>query len=144
LWKRGRIGLQDYRITERGGGMNAFESFGTYFKELRQRGGLTLRSFCMKYGLDPGNMSKMERGLMPPPKSREVLEKYAEYLEIKKGEDDYYKFFDLVAICHGNVPSYVMDDPALVSKLPLVFRTLRGQEVPSDQLKDLAELIRRS
>lgn len=124
--------------------MNAFEIFGGYFKELRQREGLTLRNFCTKYGLDPGNLSKMERGLMSPPKSREVLEKYAEYLGLKKGDDEYYKFFDLIAICYGNVPSYVMDDPALVSKLPLVFRTLRGQEVPDEQLKDLAELIRRS
>jgi hypothetical protein len=37
-----------------------------------------------------------------------------------------------------------MDDPALVSKLPLVFRTLRGQEVPKEQLSDLVELVRRS
>lgn len=124
--------------------MNAFEIFGGYFKELRQRKGLTLRSFCAEYGLDPGNLSKMERGLIAPPKSREVMEKYAGYLSIKKGDDEYYKFFDLAAVCYGQIPAYFMDDATLVSKLPLVFRTLRGKEVPHEQLKDLAELIRRS
>ncbi len=124
--------------------MSAFLRFGSFFKNMRIKRGLTLRSFCQEHGLDPGNISKLERGLMPPPKSRDTLERYAEYLNLNKGEDDWYEFFDLAAACSGQIPPDVMDNADLVAKLPLIFRTLRGQEVPEDQLKDLAELIRRA
>jgi transcriptional regulator with XRE-family HTH domain len=124
--------------------MSTFVSFGRFFKNLRIKRGLTLRSFCQEHGLDPGNVSKLERGLIPPPKSREVLEKYAVYLNLEIGTDEWYEFFDLAAACYGQIPPDVMDNPELAAKLPLIFRTLRGQEVPEEQLKDLAELIRRS
>jgi len=117
--------------------------FGQFFKEIRQRNGLALRQFCLEYGLDPGNISKIERGLNPPPSSTDILEKYASYLKIEKGSDDWYNFFDYAAACAGKIPPDVMSDEELVNKLPLVFRTLRGQKVPAEQLKDLAEHIRR-
>ena len=124
--------------------MTTLASFGSYFKKKRQERGLTLRNFCSQYGLDPGNISKMERGLILPPSKREILEKYAEHLDIKEGSDDWYEFFDLAAAFAGRIPTDVMNDERLVEKLPVVFRTLRGQKVPKEQLEDLAELIRRS
>ena len=124
--------------------MKALASFGKFFKNKRQEQGLTLRNFSSQFNLDPGNISKMERGLIPPPSKREILEKYASYLDIGEGTDDWYEFFDLAAACTGKIPADVMTDERLVEKLPLVFRTLRGQKVPEDQLDDLAELIRRS
>lgn len=124
--------------------MTAFEKFGQFFKELRQRKGVSLRSFCLTNGLDPGNISKLERGFSSPPKSTEVLERYAELLGIQKGNKEWDIFFDLAAACSGQIPSDIMSDANLVAKLPLIFRTLRGQKVPDEQLDDLAELIRRS
>lgn len=124
--------------------MKDLTSFGKFFKELRQSAGLTLRQFCLKNGLDPGNISKIERGKSLPPSSREILDKYASCLKIKEGSDDWYKFFDYAAACSGRVPDSVMDKGELVEKLPLIFRTLRGQKVPDEQLDDLVELIRRS
>ncbi len=125
--------------------MEPCDAFGRFFKELRIGTRLTLRKFCLTYGLDPGNLSKMERGLMPPPSSREKLEQYASYLGLKEGDDNWYQFFDLAAACSGRIPADVMDDARLVEKLPLVFRTLRGQKVEDeDQLEELAELIRKA
>lgn len=125
--------------------MHVYEMFGGFFKELRINKGLTLRSFCQMYGLDAGNLSKVERGINAPPKSRELLEKYAEYLGIAKESEDWYKFFDLAAACSGQIPADVMNDSALVAKLPLVFRSLRGQDDVSDEkLRSLAETIRRA
>jgi transcriptional regulator with XRE-family HTH domain len=111
---------------------------------MRQKRRLTLREFCLKFGLDPGNISKMERGLLPPPSSREKLEQYASFLHLSEGTNEWYEFFDLAAACTGRIPPYLMDDSQLVKRLPLVFRTLRGQKVPEDQLDTLAEVIRRS
>lgn len=73
------------------------KSFGEFFKACRIANRETLRQFCFENRLDPLIISKLERGLLPPPQSREKLEKYAGYLKIKKGSDDWYTFFDLAA-----------------------------------------------
>lgn len=124
--------------------MNVFTFFGRFFRQMRQKTGLTLRQFCAEHGLDPGNISKIERGLAPPPSSRAILEKYAKFLQIEKYTNDWYNFFDCAAACSGKIPSDVMCDEELVKKLPLVFRTIRGQKVTSRELDELAELIRRT
>ena len=124
--------------------MSAYSHFGSFFKEKRKEQGFTLRKFCEIHKLDPGNLSKLERGLMPPPQNRDILEKYAGYLNIKPDSDDWYTFFDLAASCTGKIPEDVMSDEELVKKLPLIFRTLRGQKVPKEKLHELAELIRKT
>jgi transcriptional regulator with XRE-family HTH domain len=124
--------------------MEPFALFGAFFKEMRARTGLPLRKFCLTHGVDPGNLSKIERGLLPPPASREKLGKYAAWLGLKEGTDEWYEFFDLAAACSGKIPPDVMSNAELVQKLPLVFRTLRGQKVPEEQLDELAELIRKA
>ena len=118
--------------------------FGHFFKKMRLKTGLTLRQFCKENGLDPGNISKIERGIMPPPTSREKLEQYANCLRIKVDSDEWYDYFDLAAACSGRIPANVMNDQKLVESLPLVFRTLRGQKVPKEKLLELAELIKKS
>lgn len=124
--------------------MANFELFGRFFKESRQKRGLTLRQFCLDHGLDPGNISKLERGKLAPPSSRALLEKYATCLGIEEGSDDWFNFFDYAAACSGKIPQEVMDNKELVEKLPVFFRTLRGQRVAEEQLDELIELIRRS
>ena len=42
-------------------------TFGPFIKLIRSRQELPLRLFCEEHGYDPGNYSKMERGLRPPP-----------------------------------------------------------------------------
>lgn len=124
--------------------MDNFAQFGAFFKETRQKSGLTLRQFCQQYGLDPGNISRIERGVAPPPNSNKLLEKYAGILGIRKDTAEWYEFFDLSAACSGKLPPDMMTDKQLVEKLPMVFRTLRGQKLDSDRLKQLAELIRKA
>ncbi len=124
--------------------MEVLKLFGEFFKEIRQRNGQTLRQFCLKHNLDPGNISKLERGKISPPSSRETLEKYASYLKIKEGANEWYEFFDYAAACSGKIPADVMSDEKLVEKLPVFFRTLRGQRVSNDQLDELIDLIRKS
>lgn len=124
--------------------MSKDNTFGQFFKEMRLRTGLSLRQFCLDHGLDPGNISKMERGLASPPQSKGKLEEYAKYLGIEKDSNDWYTFFDYASAATGRIPPDVMSDEELVKKLPVVFRTLRGRKLPVEKLKQLAELIRRS
>lgn len=118
--------------------------FGQFFRKMRERHGLSLRRFCVENNVDPGNISKMERGLLPPPQSREKLEEYAAYLQIKEGSDDWYEFFDLASAQSGKIPQDLLNDEDLVKKLPLVFRTIRGQKISVEKLDELAEVINKS
>ena len=119
-------------------------TFGEFFKNKRIEQGLTLRAFCSKHGYDPGNISRLERGRLAAPQSRELLEKYAQALAIRKGADQWYEFFDLAAAESGQIPPEIMADEEVVEKLPILFRTLRGQRVPNEKLEELIRMIRES
>jgi transcriptional regulator with XRE-family HTH domain len=116
--------------------------FGNFFKERRIALTKTLRRFCFESELDPGNISKLERGILPPPQSREKLEEYAKLLRIKKGSDEWYTFFDLAAAETGKIPDDLMSGKKIEDKLPILFRTLRGQKVPNDKLEELIKTLR--
>ena len=92
--------------------------FGEFFKARRQALGLTLREFCLKHKLDPGNISRLERGLLPPPRDGNRLAEYAECLGLKKGNGARSAFFDLAAVSKGRIPAEMMEDEDLVAKLP--------------------------
>ena len=121
--------------------MKTSSVFGEFFKTKRQALGMTLREFCLKHALDPGNLSRLERGLLPPPQDHGRLAQYAKYLELKSGSDDWYTFFDLAAAAKGRLPEELLQDEALVAKLPLVFRTLRGNRITDQQLNTLAQRV---
>ena len=120
------------------------KSFGEFFKVRRIAIKKTLRQFCVENGLDPGNISKLERGLLPPPQSREKLEEYASYLKIKKGSDDWYTFFDLAAAETGRIPEDIMTKEKIEDKLPILFRTLRGQKVSDEKLEELVKMLKKA
>lgn len=116
--------------------------FGEFFKNCRVELGKTLRQFCLEGKLDPGNISKLERGLLPPPQSREKLEEYAGLLGIKEGSDPWYTFFDLAAAESGRIPAELIAEESVMDKLPILFRTLRGQKVSEAQMDELIKKIR--
>jgi len=124
--------------------MAGFNAFGEFFKQKRLALGLALREFCRENGLDWGNLSRIERGMSAPPKSRKALEACAKALRLKPGSEDWAAFFDLAAISAGVIPEAVMNDETLVAKLPLVFRTLQGKKLTDKQLRDLANVIRKA
>lgn len=119
-------------------------SFGEYFKERRIAAGMTLRAFCAKHGFDPGNISKLERGVFPPPESEQKLAEYAKALGLQRGSDEWYEFFDRAAAERGRVPVDLLDDEAILGKLPVLFRTLRGAKVDDVHLDEFIERIRRT
>ena len=118
--------------------------FGEFFKQKRIERGYTLRKLCETGGLDPGNTSKMERGLLKPPSSHKILEDYAKLLGIEKGSDDWHELFNRAAACRGEIPEEIYNDEELVTKLPIIFRTIQGKKISPELLDDLAETVRKS
>lgn len=119
-------------------------AFSKLLRRLRTEHGATLREFCLQHGFDPGNYSRLERGLYPPPESRDCLEKYATALELVPGSDAWLEFFDVAAAERGRIPDDLMSDAKVVEKLPVLFRTMRGTPLSSEQLDQLVEKVRRS
>jgi transcriptional regulator with XRE-family HTH domain len=117
-------------------------TFGSYFKELRTRKGWSLRRFCEANGYDPGNISRLERGVFPPPESPEKMREYAKALALKEGSGEWIEFYDRAAAARGELPADLQADEKLVGRLPLLFRTLRGRKVTSENLDQLVEIIR--
>ena len=64
-------------------------AFGAYFRESRARLNLPLRQFCIANGYDAGNISKLERGMLPAPSSVKKLREYALALKLRKGRDEW-------------------------------------------------------
>lgn len=118
-------------------------TFGSYFKELRTRKGWTLRQFCEENGYDPGNISRLERGIFPAPESPQELREYAKALGLKEGREEWIEFFDSAAAARGQIPADLQSDKDLVGRLPVLFRTLRGRKVTPEKLDQLVEIIRR-
>ena len=120
------------------------ENFASFFQSLRKGNRITLRAFCEAAGADPGNISRMERRVIPPPQDPEILSRYARALNLTEGSDEWYLFFDLAAADRGIIPQDIMDDADLVKELPAFFRTLRGQKPTETEMRKVIEKIRKS
>ena len=118
-------------------------AFGALLKRLRTERGVTLREFCKCHGFDPGNYSRLERGVFHPPQDRGKLEQYAGALGLSPGEEDWLEFFDTAAASRGEIPQDLLSDEEIVQKLPILFRTLRAKPVSPDKLDDLVDRIRK-
>ncbi len=117
-------------------------TFARFFKERRIALGKTLREFCEENGLDPGNISKLERGLLPPPQSRDKAEQYAGFLRLKRELPEWTEFLDLAAAGAGRIPDD-LQEAALLHRLPVLFRTLRGTKLKDDKLDELIDRLRK-
>jgi len=123
------------------GGAEMSALFGEYFKKKRLEMRITLRQFCLENGLDPGNISKIERGILPPPQSRKKLAHYAKCLGIVEGSDEWLEFFDIARTDAGRIPEELLADKNIVAKLPLFFRTIKGQKLTGEQLEKFARAL---
>lgn len=119
-------------------------TFAEFFKEKRMTLGLTLRQFCQKNGFDPGNISKLERGVFAAPQTEEKLEEYAKALKLKKGSDEWIGFFDLAAVSNRDLGMMKLKNESIIEKLPILFRTLDNKELTAEKLDQIIELIKQA
>jgi transcriptional regulator with XRE-family HTH domain len=117
------------------------QTFGEWLRARRAEIGLGLRAFAQQTGLDPGNLSKYERGLLPPPQDPTTLARIAAALRLKAGSAEHGEFIDLAAASAGRIPPDLAADPKLLARMPLLFRTARGK-MSRDELIRLAEKLK--
>jgi len=119
----------------------ATKTFGQVFKAHRIKLKLSLRQFCQTNGFEPGNISKLERGLFPAPRG-ERLYIYARALGLSEGSEEWYEFCDLAAAVRGEFPPDLRDEE-LLAQLPALFRTMRGDPPSDEQLAHVVDLLRK-
>jgi transcriptional regulator with XRE-family HTH domain len=117
-------------------------SFGSTVKDLRIVLKKTLRQFCDENGLDPSNWSKIERGVNPPPKDEATLSKWARMLGLKPATEAWSDFICQADVSRGSIPREIMNDEKLLAKLPVFFRTVRGDELTEKQLDNFLSKLK--
>lgn len=109
---------------------------------MRRGRGQTLRAYCVENGEDPAYISRLERGMISPPKDNGVLERLAQSLGLKPGTEEWDKFHSLAYVAAGRIPPRVMEDKELVKHLPLFFRTITGERFPDEKLDEFIAYVR--
>ncbi len=118
--------------------------FAETIKNRRVELRLSLRQFCLKCQFDPSNWSKIERGLASPPKDKSFLNKIIAVLGYETGSTESQDLMDYAFISSGKIPEDILSDEKLVAKLPIFFRSVRGDKHNDQELRKLVEIIRDS
>lgn len=117
--------------------------FHELFKEKRMKNG-TVREFAKKSGLDLAYISRLENGIILPPRDSKKLEKLALALGIKRNTDEWQEFMDLAAAAKNELPADLHDDARVAKVLPAFYRAIRSKEMDEDELQRLLDLIKDS
>ena len=102
---------------------------------------LTLRKLAERAGMDPGNVSRIERGRVAPPQDLTVLGRIADALDWPPKSKGKQQLVDLAATENGRIPDYVMSEKEVMESLPVLFRTLHGKKITPEQLERLIQAI---
>jgi len=119
------------------------QTFGALLRRLRVDRRLTLRSFSHAAGMDPANYSKLERGLLPPPRDAVRLAALGHALGLAPMSPESRELRRLAALDRGEVPQSILADHRLLTKLPALFRTLEGDPIDDEELDDLIATLRK-
>ncbi|MDO8487014.1 MAG: hypothetical protein Q7S45_01860 [Candidatus Curtissbacteria bacterium] len=117
------------------------QTFGEFFRLKRITLGFTLRSFCERYSYDPGNISRLERNILPPSIDKQKLEGYALALKIPRDSEEWTIFFDLAHAAKGKLPEDLLKSPHILSILPAFYRTARGEKLDKKKIIQLIKLL---
>ena len=120
------------------------QTFGDFFRTHRVVLGLTLRTFCERFGYDPGNISRLERNILSPSLDDEKLAGYASALQIKRDSEEWVLFHDLAHTAKGALPKDLLNNPQILSLLPAFYRTARGEKLDKKKIKDLIRLLNKA
>ena len=114
--------------------------FHELFKIKRMEIG-TVREFARESGLDLAYVSRLENGVVLPPKDGEKLARLAVALGIAEGSDEWQEFMDLAAVARNELPEDLRDDERVAKVLPAFYRALRDKELDEGEFRRLVDLI---
>jgi len=117
--------------------------FYEFFRDRREQIEPVLKDFAELVGMDTGNLSKLERGLIDPPKWPNVLNRHAEALQLRPLTPEWYLFFDLAYAENGRIPSDCLSEE-IFDWLPTLFCLFRGHKVEDEKYKEFVKFLGRN
>ncbi len=118
------------------------DTFGATVRQRRKELRLGLREFALRTELDPGNLSKIERGRLNPPQDINALDRICMALEWDLGGEMATMIHDLAAVEAGNIPPDLLTDAEVVARIPLLLRTLKNRQLDAEQMDQLIQMVR--
>lgn len=100
--------------------------FGRYLRKQRERRRVSLRAFAVSIEMDPSNYSKIERGVLAPPKG-EALERIGKALGIERFSSEWQRFHDLASVSRGELPADIAQNEEWAAAMPAFFQRLREE-----------------
>jgi transcriptional regulator with XRE-family HTH domain len=116
--------------------------FGEALRKARADRMLGLREFCRRGGLDPALVSRVERGVVQPPKDSATLRGFARGLGLPVSGAEWRQLADLAALSRGEVPEDLLLDEEVAGRLPVLFRGLRDLKGDRRLLDELVRIVR--
>ena len=95
-------------------------------------------SFATDTDLIRATSAGLSEGSCPPPRSEEVLARYAEAFGLEPGSEGWMVFHDLAAAARGEIPRDLMAHGEVLGRLPTIYRELRA-ELVSASVYELGE-----
>ncbi len=122
--------------------MATINAFGQFLRKVRLEAGYGLRAFAVAVGLQPSNLSNIERGKISPPQHADRLKVIAETLGFEEDSMEWRRLFDL-AVCHkkGALPPDIKEIAAKKKGFPILLRTVNNKKLSEKQLRELTEYI---
>jgi transcriptional regulator with XRE-family HTH domain len=116
-------------------------TFGAMVRALREARRIGFSEMVRRTGLDAGNYSKMERGLMPAPKDISKLAKVQAALELSEDSFEWRELLRLADLSRGDIPRSILTDKQLVGKLPALFRQLDEGPLADTEVEALIQKV---
>ncbi len=117
-------------------------TFGEMLRSRRKELRLGLREFALRADMDPGNLSKIERGKLGAPQGENVLDRICLALELELGSEEAQALRDRALVEAGRIPAEILDDDEVLERLPVLLRTVRNKKLDPEQLDRLIEMIK--
>ncbi len=116
-------------------------AFGSLVRKRRMELRLSLRECAARATMDPGNLSKIERGRAAPPQDADVLARLVDALGLT-GSPGAQRLLDVAATSNGRIPQDIVRNDDVLSALPLLLRAVNDKLRDGARAEALIELIR--
>jgi len=124
------------------GCMNECVKFGEFVRNTRLANAITGRDASQAAGLLPSNFSKLEHGVLRPPKDAEKQKTLASAIGIVGGSEDEALFFSLAAKANRAVPVDLAEIISREDAMPLLLRTIGSKRLGKAEIERLIEIVR--
>jgi len=115
--------------------------FGELVQKRRAALRLGLRECALRAGIDPGNLSRIERERVAPPQDPDILARLLEALELTDTPEG-QELYDVAATQNGRIPRDILSNEEVMASMPILLRTVSNKQLDGSQVEKLIDLIK--